>query len=60
MQKKVPEGSGQLAHSKLGTEKALGLILSKTEKHLLGMQNMRLVYCTMSWIGPVKKANYAK
>jgi hypothetical protein len=60
MQKKVPKGSNQFAHYRQKTEKALGLKLSNTEKHLLGMQNMHLAYCTTSWFGVVKKANYAK
>jgi len=60
MQKKVPKGSNQFAHYRQRTEKALELKLSNKEKHLLGIQNMRLAYCTTSGFGLVKKANYAK
>ena len=60
MQKKVLKGSNQFAHYRQGTGKAQGLKLSNTEKHLLGMQNMHLAYCTMFGFGLVMKANYAK
>jgi len=60
MQKKVLKGSNQFAHYIQRTEKALGLKLSNTEKHLLGMQNMHLAYCTTFGFGLLKKANYVK